>query len=408
MEHRGVKIDLDWVEAQHQLYLDETYAIEEEMKTLPEVKKLVSRYKAHKGFGGFIPTSSKQIGEILFDILKLKPSKKTPGGKPSTDASSLELLKGKAKFVDLLLNHREIEVLQNNYLIKFPLMVDVKGLIHGNFSPAFQVTGRISVSNPPVANMPREPRVRGMVVSRFAGGNILSCDYKQLEMRLVASEANEENMLKVFKEGKDVHDETARTMFGERFTKDDRSISKNINFGTVYGISSFSLSQKFSISKEKSEEFIEKHRKAYPKIYAWMGQQHSFIKKNGWVSNRFGRVRHLPEILRLEEGDREEWMLIQRILRQTGNFPIQAQGSDITSMASIRVNELIKSRGLKSLLVLQPHDALLIDCYPGEEMKVAAICCKVMEKEVPSQCPWLRVQLPVDVKISKRWGGLDD
>lgn len=399
MESRGMKIDKDWAKLVSEEYELEGLEIFSKMKERPEVKKYL---KDHKIFN---PASSKQVGEILYNVLKLKAPKKTKKGADSSNSESLELLKDKSPFASLVLDYREKETLQGNFLQKFPEMTDLDGLIHPSFSPAFQVTGRISVRKPPAANMPRDPRVRGMVVSRFAGGSILSPDYKQLEMRLVASEAQEETMLKIFSEGKDVHDETTKAMFGEDFTKAQRDIAKNINFGTVYGISPWSLSLKFSIPIEKAEEWIEKHRETYPKIYSWMEEQHRFMVKNGWIASRFGRVRHLPEILGLDESDYEENKLIQRILRQTGNFGIQAQGADITSLASIRVNYLLESRSLKSLMILQPHDAFVIDTYPGEEETLSQICRKVMEVEVPKQCSWLRVPLPVDIKISQRWGG---
>lgn len=391
LEHRGMKIDKDWALSALELSMDESSSVFDEMMALPKL-----------GLGkDFNPASTKQVSHILFDVLQLKTKIKTEKGDPSTNADSLELMKGKHKFVDLLLEFRKIVSVQDSFLTKFPDMTDSYDLIHPNFNPAFQVTGRISVKDPPAANMPRDPEVRGIVVSRFLDGKILSLDYKQLEMRLSASEAGEENMLKIFREGGDVHGETARKMFGKGFTKEQRDISKNINFGTIYGISAYSLSLKFQIPKKIAQEHLDEHYKTFPKIYEWMAAQHRFIKRNGWISSRFGRIRRLPEAIHADDYE------LARLFRQAGNFPIQSAGADITSLASIKINEKLIAMKAKSLLFHQVHDSILIDCYPGEGEGIQEISERIMTKEIPSRCEWLKVKLPVDCTVSKRWGGLE-
>jgi len=223
---------------------------------------------------------------------------------------------------------------------------------------------------------------------------ILTADYKQLEMRLLASEAGEERMLELFRLGKDVHDMTAKELFRKDFIQEERDIAKNINFGTVYGISDYSLAKKFNIQKETAYRFIERHRQLYPSIYRWMAAQHKFIKNNGWIASRFGRIRRLPEAMTSDS------YTLERIFRQAGNFPIQSAGADITNTAGIKVDNYL--RNFRSEFFLQVHDSIIIDLYPGEEETVTKAIKKIMETKIS----WLKVSLPVDCKISKRWGGL--
>jgi DNA polymerase-1 len=292
---------------------------------------------------------------------------------------------------------------RNSFLKKFPRFADKDGLIHASFNPAFQVTNRISVSKPPCSNIPRESEVRGMICSRFKEGLILSLDYRQLEMRLLASEAMEAKMLEIFESGKDVHDETAREMFGKDFTAEQRSLAKNINFGTVYGIEEWSFSRKFHVKVEDAKDWLARHKKIYPKIYDWMEGQHQFIRKNGWIRSRFGLVRRLPEAKVLDgEG-------LKAIFRQAGNFPIQSQGASITNLAGIELNkELEKMWEYEAVLYHIVHDSLNIDCPPDEAEKIEELGREVMEVRVPKLCQWLKVKLPVDSKLNFRWGGGQD
>lgn len=303
----------------------------------------------------------------------------------------------------MYLEWKDRDVTRNNFLVKFPKFADEHGLIHPGHNPAFQVTNRISVTKPPLSNMDRRKEVRGIIASRFDEGKILTADYKQLEMRLLASESNEERMLTMFSSGKDVHDETALTMFGQGFTKEDRDIAKAINFSTVYGIEKFSFSRKYHKPVGASEEWLKLHREIYPNIYRWMEEQHRFIRSHGWISSRFGLRRRLPEALNLDPLDDESLLLA--IFRQAGNFPTQSQGAAITNLAGVKLDyKLDQMWEFKSKLYHIHHDSLNVDCYFGEEDRVAQITKEVMEVEVPAICPWLKVKLTVDIKISERWG----
>ena len=266
----------------------------------------------------------------------------------------------------------------------------------------FQVTGRVSITKPPVANTPRDKRVRGSIISRFDGGKLLGLDYRQLEMRLVASEAGDEAMLAIFKSGLDVHDETAKVMFGKDFSKDDRDIAKNINFGTVYGISAWSLTRKFGIPERKAEDFLAMHKGAFPAIYRWMDVQHAFIRKNGWIASRLGQVRHFPGWA--QATDRERF----RMMRQAGNFPIQALGAGLTNLAAKTVDDLLRI-SYHSFVDFQQHDSIKVDLNPKDNAEeIKEHCERIMSVKVPKlYAPFLKVELPVSSQISRRWGGTE-
>lgn len=403
-ESRGMKVDSDWCQKIDSKYAKENVALYEKIKALPKVVEYIQERKdqAKKKPFELNLSSPDQVREIICTKLGIKVKGMTDGGAPSVNYDSLLPFQKKSKFISLYMDWKEKETMRNNFLKKFPKFADAKGLIHASFNPAFQVTGRISVSRPPCSNIPREQEVRGMITSRFKGGHILSCDYKQLEMRLLASEANEKKMLEIFQKGWDVHDETAKEMFGEGFTKEQRDISKNINFGTVYGIEEWSFSKKFHVSVENAERWLGQHRELYPEIYKWMEAQHASIKKHGYSDSRFGLRRRLPGAT---TADPES---VKRLLRQAGNFPIQSQGASITNLAGVEFEkELEKMVEYQSKFYHIVHDNLVIDCFPGEEEDMKALATKIMQVKVVEQCPWLKVALPVDTKLSFRWGGAE-
>lgn len=383
LEHRGMYIDKEWANR-----IDKEYGASNtkncdamiEMLGLPD---------------DFNPNSSMQISKILRK-LGLKTDQQTESGKMSVKESALKPLKEKHKFVPIYLDWKEKQTLCNNFLQKFPRFVDKEGLLHPNFNPSFVVTGRMSVTNPPAQAIPVDKNVRGMFASRFKDGKILAMDFQNLEMRILASEAKDERMIEVFNQGGDLHDDTSTRMFGKGFDKAQRNIAKRINFGTVYGISDFALSREFNVPTQVAAKWLDDHRKTYPGVYKWMRVQHEFVKREGWIKSRTGRIRHFPEA---KSGNLPKWEL-ERILRQVGNFPIQNLGADITNLTAIHVNRELEAK-FKSVLFHQVHDSILLDVHPDEDAEsLQSLCTKVIADYCQSFCS---VPLTVSFEVGERW-----
>lgn len=398
-EQRGFHIDGAWAAKVDAKYQEENDKLYSKIAGMHWVAQYIEERKAKDAEFKLNLGSQRHVRDIVCTKLKLKPKGVTDGGQVSVDYDSLEPFRKKSAFVRSYMEWKDRETLRNSYTKKFPKFADKQGIIRPDHNPAFQVTNRISVKNPPLSNMPREKDVRGIVCSRFEGGSILGLDYRQLEMRLLASEAMERKMLDIFAAGGDVHNDTALKMFGPGFTPEQRSLCKNINFGTVYGIEEWSFSKKFYVTVEDAKEWLGRHREIYTEIYKWMDDQHTFIQKNGYVASRFGLLRRLPEAKRAQDKE------LKAIFRQAGNFPIQSQGASITNLAGIALNAALeKFWEFQSVFYHIHHDSLVIDCSPGEEGKIEELGRKIMEMDIPSQCAWLKVGLPVDVKKSYRWG----
>lgn len=391
-EARGIAIDRDWIEQVRSRY-------ESQMLSLRNQMQESLNGEAPEDFN---PGSSQQVAAVL-KKLGIDTGVKTDKGAMSVNSAAIEPIKNKHPFLKAYSEWKELKTLDVNFLEKFGEMAGVTGRIYPSFNPAFQVTGRISVSKPPAANIPKDPAVRGMVISRFEGGRILALDYRQLEMRLVASEAKEAAMLEMFKGGLDVHDETAKLMFGGRFTKSQRAIAKNINFGTIYGIQAYSLANKFNVPKRKAQDFLSRHRRAFPAIYQWMDAQHREIENSGQIKSRLRQIRHFSRWDSATEAERF------RMMRQAGNFPIQSLGAHLTNLAACAMDEFLREN-FKSIVFFQQHDAILVDLHPGDNAEeVARHCEKIMTVKVPRQyAPFLRVELPAGISITKRWGEKDD
>ena len=279
------------------------------------------------------------------------------------------------------------------------------------------MTGRLAVVDPPMQTIPRPEegeseqdvaRIRGMFVSRFGeAGRLVISDYSQLEFRLLVSEAEEGDAIDAVNRGEDLHNLTASKIFGSKFTKEQRSIAKTINFGIAYGIQAGSLAYKFTMPYDKAENILTQFWKSYQRLQVWMNKQHQFVKDHGYIVSRFGRVRHLPDIeglIKTADSSRFAQSQLARMLRQAGNFVIQSQGADINNLASLKIDATITSKGLKSVLFLPIHDNQMIDTPKAEETKARAIARECMEDEMQRVCHWLKVELKVDQKSSYRWG----
>lgn len=382
MEYRGLKIDRKYLDTLTKLYTGDCEVLLDDM---------ITKFKLKSSFN---PGSSQQITAVL-DGLRIKTKEKTPSGKVSVNEKALEPLRDKNPFISLYLDWKQKDTAIHNFLEKYPALLDKEDIVHPSCNPGFIVTVRIAVSKPPAQNI--SGPVRGIVASRFPGGKLLYADYSQLEMRLLISESGEERMINLLNEGRDIHDLTARDLFGEGFTPEQRKIAKSINFLTVYGGGAKKLSKTFNVKKHIAEDWLKKFWDANPKIAEWMSAQHDFVRKNGWLKSRFGQIRRLPDAQSQDE------YIVWRCLRQAGNYPIQEQGAVITNLSAVVANKLLEQNH-RSQLVLIVHDALLIDVYPKEEQNVAKLVRRVMEEDVPGDyCPWLKVKLTTSQAFGERW-----
>ncbi len=388
LEHRGLHIDKQWANR---------ICIQYGNSNTDSCDKMIKMLELPEDFN---PNSSLQITNIL-KKLNIKTNKTTEAGKMSVKESALKPIQNQHPFIPLYLDWKQKQTLCNNFLQKFPKFCDTKHIIHPSFNPSFVVTGRMSCTNPPAQAIPVDENVRGMFDSRFSDGRILQMDFKNLEMRILASESKCEKMIKIFKEGGDLHDFTAREMFKGDFDKAQRNIAKRVNFGTVYGISDYALSNEFGVSVQTASKWLDDHKKAYPPIYRWMRTQHDFVRRNGFIKSKTGRIRHFPEA---RTGNLPQWEM-ERVLRQVGNFPIQNLGADITNLTAIGVDIELRLAKYKTMLVHQVHDSLLFDVHPAESIdNLKYLCLDVIDNKVQ---PFCSVKLDVSFEVGQRWGEIN-
>lgn len=376
MEEYGFKVDLEMINALGRDFDERIELIMEQiMKYVPE------------GMKDFNVNSTKQLALLLFDHLGLPAEKKTKTGY-STDIKVLEKLKDKSPVIPLIIEQRRISKLSSTYVKGLAKLVDRGGRIHSNFNQTITTTGRISSSNPNLQNIPiktEEGRVlRKVFIPGDSGRMIVSADYSQIELRVLAHIAEDENMISAFKAGLDIHKKTASEVFGvplEEVSSSQRSKAKAVNFGIVYGISDFGLSQNLGISRKDAAFYIQTYLDKFPKIRDYMKDIVEFARKNGYVTTLFGRRRYIPDITSSNH-------TIRSFAERTAlNTPIQGSAADIIKIAMVNVDGQLTERGLKSRLMLQVHDELIIDCLKEETDQVKAILKEGMEGAAQMSVP---------------------
>jgi DNA polymerase I len=355
----------------------------------------------------FNVASSVQLRDILFDVLDL-PTQGIKKGKTgySTAASELEKLHGIHPIISHIEEHRELAKLQNTYIDVLPTLVHKKThRIHTSFNQAVAATGRLSSSSPNLQNIPiRTPlgrRVREAFVA--APGHVLvAADYSQIELRIVASLAQDKDMLEIFKNGDDIHTATAAAMNDvplSKVTKEMRRAAKEVNFGVLYGMGAFGLSWRAGIPQWQAKEFIEKYFKEFSGVRKFLDDTLAFAKKNGYVETLFGRRRSIPEL------KSTNYQLRSAGERMAINMPVQGTAADLMKMAMIALDKKIETLNKKKKdpirMLLQVHDELVVEVKKGMEKDVAALMKKEMESVVT-----LRVPVQVDVQHGKSWGRL--
>ena len=340
--------------------------------------------------------SPKQIYELLFNKLILKPVGRTK----STNKDILDEMRDQHPVVDLILRYRHISKIYTTYIVAFRELLNIKNnKIYTVFNQTLTTTGRLSSSEPNLQNIPvrtEEGRtIRKIFIPTHEDGYIVSADYSQIELRLLAAFSGDERMINAFNNNIDIHALTANEIFGvpvEDVTPEQRRAAKGINFGIIYGISEYGLSKSIKVSYYEANDYIKKYFSRYPKIEEYMNGNIEYCKKHGFVKTMFGRIRNIPEIysnkrttLRFGE-------------RAAMNMPLQGSASDIIKLSMIRVFDEFQKRGLKSKLILQVHDELLVDAVADEVEIVKIILKDCMENVVD-----LPVKLDVNIEAGKNW-----
>lgn len=388
MEQRGIKVDRNMLAEYSRQLTAELNSTESEIREIA-------------GDPTLNVSSPKQLGVLLYDNLKLvKEAKKTSKKNYSTDEETLSELADLHPVVSKILDYRNLKKLLSTYIDPLPTLIQPEtGKIHTTYNQALTATGRLSSVKPNLQNIPirteRGREIRKAFIPSFENGVIMSADYSQIELRLMAHMSGDSLFIDAFRAGKDIHAATASKIFGvpeEHLTREQRNRAKVANFGIIYGISAFGLSQRLGISRQEAKQLIEGYFASYPQVERYMNQMIQNARENGYVTTLYGRKRFLPDI------NSKNPTVRGLAERNAINAPIQGSAADIIKVAMIRVFEEINSAGLKSKMVLQVHDELVFDVFPGEEDILAKIVTEQMEGVTE-----LEVPLTVECRYGENW-----
>lgn len=388
MESNGVSID--------KKYLDE---LTNEFNT--KTSAIASRIFELAG-EEFNINSPKQVGNILFDKMQLKSKKKRGKAKNSTSAEVLTALADEYEIAKLILDYRKYAKLKSTYTEALPALVSpIDGRIHTSYNQTVTTTGRLSSSNPNLQNIPIRTEEGNKIRQAFVPSDranylIMSADYSQIELRLLAHVSEDEHLIEAFNSGIDVHTLTASKVFElpiEEVTKEMRYKAKAVNFGIVYGQSKYGLAKALKITPVEAENFINKYFETYPKINEYMSKMVELVEKQGYVETIFGRRRYLDN-----EINSPNAMIREFAKRAAINHPMQGSASDLIKLAMIDFSKRLKDNNLKSKLIIQVHDELVIETAKDELEQVKSLVLESMELEQP-----LRVPLLIDVNVGESW-----
>jgi DNA polymerase-1 len=383
MERAGVKIDVEFLEDLRAELTD-------------QCRDLERRIHAHAG-EPFNVNSTPQLRKVLFEQLGLTPVKKTKTG-PSTDADSLQKMVDAHPIVEDLLRYREVEKLRSTYADALPPLVQSDGRIHATFNQIATTTGRISSESPNLQNVPvrtsggREMR-RAFVAEKGCG--LLTADYSQIELRVLAHLADDPGLIDAFERGADVHTATAAKVFGVEESAVDafqRRFAKVVNYGLAYGMEAYGLGQRLDIPTEQAREILDAYFEGFPNVHAYMQETVREAKARGYTTTLFGRRRQLPELAS------DNFRIRQMGERMAQNAPVQGSAADIFKLAMIELDDALESRGLASRMVLTVHDELVLEVPVTERDVVEPVVREVMEGVTE-----LRVPLVVDIGFGATW-----
>ena len=343
--------------------------------------------------------SPKQLAEILFTKLELPVLKKTAKGAPSTKEEVLQELALDYPLPKVLLEHRGLAKLKSTYTDKLPVMINpTTRRIHTSYHQAGTATGRLSSSDPNLQNIPIRTAEGRRVRQAFIapeGHRLIAADYSQIELRIMAHLSGDQNLLKAFEQGQDVHRATAAEVFGvnlAQVTTDQRRSAKAINFGLIYGMSAFGLAKQLNIGRKQAAEYIERYFQRYPGVQDYMNQVRHSAAEKGYVETHFGRRLYLPEI------NSRNGMLRQAAERTAINAPMQGTAADIIKLAMIKVDSWLRNQKLKSRMIMQVHDELVLEVPESEHQQVI-----IGIKECMENAASLQVKLVADVGVGDNW-----
>jgi len=343
--------------------------------------------------------SPKQLADILFEKQGLPIKKKTPSGGPSTDEEVLSELALDYPLPKLLLEHRSLSKLKGTYTDKLPRMINAEtGRVHTHFSQASVVTGRLASSDPNLQNIPVRTEEGRRIRTAFVapeGSSIVSADYSQIELRIMAHLSGDERLLEAFAHGEDVHRATAGEIFGVtplEVGPDQRRVAKSINFGLIYGMSAFGLARQLGLERSAAQTYIDRYFARYPGVARYMEEARQTARDKGYVETAFGRRLWFPEIRSSQA------MRRQGAERAAINAPMQGTAADLIKLAMIAVQGWLEESSMQSRLVLQVHDELVLEVPDGELMAVRTHLPRLM-----GQVAELKVPLVVEVGVGPNW-----
>ncbi|HQK39634.1 MAG TPA: DNA polymerase I, partial [Flavobacterium alvei] len=388
MELEGINLDVPFLKSMSVEMAKESAALEQKIYETAGEK--------------FNLASPKQLGDILFDKLKIggAKQKKTKTGQYATGEEILSYLEKDNPIVKDILEWRQMVKLQSTYIDALPNQVDKKtGRVHTDYMQTVAATGRLSSNNPNLQNIPirteRGRLIRKAFIARDENYTLVSADYSQIELRIIAALSGEENMIKAFQNNEDIHKSTAAKVFNvplEEVTKEQRSNAKTVNFGIIYGVSAFGLSNQTSLSRKESAELIDAYYATYPKLKSYMSNQVDFARKHGYVQTVLGRRRYLKDI------NSANMMVKSGAERNAVNAPIQGSAADIIKIAMINIHKKLTSGNWKSKMLLQVHDELVFDVHNSELEKIQPMIKHEMENAFIMDVP-----LDVEIGAGKNW-----
>lgn len=348
------------------------------------------------GYAGMIfnINSPKQLASVLFDELNLKAG----GKKRSTSADVLEKLRGKHPIIDCILEYRKVSKVSSTYIEGLKKHIRPDSKIHTCFNQTMTQTGRLSSSDPNLQNISIRDELGKEIRKAFIapeGYHLLSCDYSQIELRMLAHMANEDHMIQAFNEGLDIHTKTATLIFNcspDEVDDQKRRIAKTVNFGIVYGQTEFGLSSQLHITRKEAGEFMKMYFESYPKIHQYMNQLIEFCQENGYVETMFHRRREIPEI------NDKNFMTREFGKRAAMNAPIQGSAADLIKIAMLKMDKAMKEAHVKSKMLLQIHDELIFS-VPDEELELM----QKLVKETMENAMELKVPLKASISVGKSW-----
>ena len=386
MEMNGVCLDTESLKETSKVFTDRMNEIEARIYELAGEQ--------------FNIASPKQVGEILFDKLKIvEKAKKTKTGQYVTSEEVLQQLKNKHEIVADILEHRGLKKLIGTYIDALPKLINPRtGHIHTSFNQTITATGRLSSSDPNLQNIPIRGEDGKEIRKAFIpepGCLFFSADYSQIELRVMAHLSKDEAMVEVFREGKDLHAATAANIYKkpiEEVTRDERTKSKRANFGIIYGITVFGLAERLDIPREEAKMLIDGYFQTFPQVHDYMEMSKEIARKQGYVTTLFGRRRYLPDI------NSHNATVRGFAERNAINAPIQGTAADIIKVAMIRIHQRFKAEGIRSKMILQVHDELNFSVYPEEKEQVERIVLEEMQGAFP-----LAVPLVADSGFGDNW-----